>query len=114
MSLGQKTRAAQRLVLSSSLSHSNAKFAVPPCALGFGTKDDSLAKEPFVWKIHCPPLGGAVRVLQCSHSYDTAIRRYPPVWNGFTAPGYTAACSLAYTSFRVRAILKSLSFRPTA
>ena len=46
MSLGQKTRAAQRLVFSSSLSHSNAKFAVPPCALGFGTKDDSLAKSP--------------------------------------------------------------------
>ena len=38
------------------------------------------ALPPFVWKKHCPPLGGTVCGLQCSHSYDTAIRRYPPVW----------------------------------
>ena len=50
-----------------------------------------------------PALGGAARGLHC----ELAFVRYGHTaisfrMDGFTSPGYTAACSLAYTSFRVR------------
>ena len=97
MSLGQKTRAAQRLVLSSSLSHSNAKFAVPPCALGFGTKDGSLAKSPPSFRLEetLPPTRRYcmwIAVLAFVRYGHTAISSRI---DGIAAPGYTAACSLA-------------------
>ena len=97
MSLGQKTRAAQRLVFSSSLSHSNAKFAVPPCALGFGTKDDSLAKSPPSFRLEetLPPTRRYcmwITVLAFVRYGHTAISSRI---DGIAAPGYTAACSLA-------------------
>jgi hypothetical protein len=55
MSLGQKTRAVQRLPLRfSQLALAiQCEVCSPLCALGFGTKDGSLARA-FVCQIHCP------------------------------------------------------------
>lgn len=97
-----------------------SRFAVPPCALGFGTKDGSLAKAlcALVCEIHCRDchaLGGTVRGLHCSHSYDTAMSSRIG-WMDGRMYGYTAACSLAdmYYHFACEIKVATVCFRPTA
>lgn len=95
--------------LSSSLSHSNAKFAVPPCALGFGTKDGSFTRA-LRFEDTLPALGGTVCELHCSHSYDTAIRRCRSAWMELWRL-FLCGCLFACVYFISREI-PFLSFRP--